>query len=69
MLMVTSNSKSYFKTVEASHRTYTKAIRKARTRQGIMNLYWKHKRQHEQLLKKHLRDEMAEINKIKKKIK
>jgi hypothetical protein len=67
--MVTSNSKSYFRAVEASHRTYTRAIKSARTRQGIMNLYWKHKRQHELLLKKHLRDEMAEIINLKKKIK
>jgi len=67
--MVTSNSKSYFRAVEASHRTYTRAIKQARTRQGIMNLYWRHKRQHEQLLKSHLRGEMAEINKLKKKIK
>jgi len=67
--MVTSNSKSYFRAVEASHRTYTRAIKSAKTRQGIMNLYWKHKRQHELLLKKHLRDEMAEIINLKKKIK
>jgi len=67
--MVTSNSKSYFRTVEASHRKYTKAIRAARTRQGMMNLYWRHKREHEQLLKKHLREEMTELNQLKKKIK
>jgi len=67
--MVTSNSKSYFRAVEASHRTYTRAIKSAKTRQGIMNLYWRHKRQHELLLKKHLRDEMAEIINLKKKIK
>jgi hypothetical protein len=67
--MVTSNSKSYFRSVEASHRKYTSAINKARTRQGMMNLYWRHKREHEQLLKRHLREEMVQLNQIKKKIK
>jgi len=67
--MVTSNSKSYFKTVEASHRKHTRAIKSARSKQGLMNLYWRHKREHEQLLKRHLREEMAEINRLKKKIK
>ncbi|HWY34002.1 MAG TPA: hypothetical protein VNX68_05105 [Nitrosopumilaceae archaeon] len=67
--MVTSNSKSYFRTVEASHRKHTSAIKKARSKQGLMNLYWRHKREHEQLLKRHLREEMAEINRLKKKIK
>ncbi|TLX66279.1 MAG: hypothetical protein E6L00_01900 [Thaumarchaeota archaeon] len=67
--MVSSNSKSYFRAVEASHRTYTRAIKQARSRQGLMNIYWRHKRQHEQLLKSHLRGEMAQLNKLKKKIK
>ncbi|HYL65829.1 MAG TPA: hypothetical protein VEU72_01595 [Nitrosopumilaceae archaeon] len=67
--MVTSNSKSYFRTVEASHRKHASAIKKARSKQGLMNLYWRHKREHEQLLKRHLREEMAEINRLKKKIK
>jgi hypothetical protein len=67
--MVTSNSKSYFRTVEASHRKHSSAIKKARSKQGLMNLYWRHKREHEQLLKRHLREEMTEINRLKKKIK
>ncbi len=67
--MVTSNSKSYFREVERSHRTYTAALKRAGSRQSIMNLYWKHKHQHEVLLKKHLKEEMAEIIQIKKKFK
>lgn len=67
--MVTTNSKSYFREVEKSHRKYNAAVKRARSRQSVMNLYWKHKRQHETLLKKHLRDEMAEIVQIKKKFK
>jgi hypothetical protein len=67
--MVTSNTKSYFRSVEKSHRKYTAAIKKARSRKSIMTLYWRHKREHEAILRKHLREEMAEINQLKKKIK
>lgn len=67
--MVTSNTKRYFRDVEMSHRKYISAIKKAKTRQGIMNLYWRHKRQHEAILGKHLKEEMAEVNQLKKKIK
>ncbi|MDE1826274.1 MAG: hypothetical protein WCC52_00965 [Nitrosotalea sp.] len=67
--MVTTNSKSYFREVEKSHRNYTAALKRAGSRQSVMNLYWRHKRQHEALLKKHLREEMAEIVQIKKKFK
>ena len=65
--MVTSNSKSYFRIVEKSHRKYTAALKHAKSRQSIMNLYWRHKREHESLLKKHLKEEMAEIIQLKKK--
>jgi len=65
--MVTTNSKSYFRMVEKSHRKYTAALRRARSRQAIMNLYWRHKREHEGLLRKHLREEMLEIINVKKK--
>ncbi len=67
--MVTANSKSYFREVEKSHRKYTSALRRARTRQSAMNLYWRHKRLHEVLLRRHLREEMAELIQIKKKFK
>lgn len=67
--MVTTNSKAYFREVEKSHRTYSAALRKAKSRQSVMNLYWRHKKQHENLLKKHLRDEMTEVVQIKKKFK
>lgn len=67
--MVTTNSKSYFREVEKSHRNYTSALRRARSRQAVMNLYWRHKKQHEALLKRHLREEMVEVVQIKKKFK
>ncbi|MFZ0185265.1 MAG: hypothetical protein WBV92_02705 [Nitrosotalea sp.] len=65
--MVTSNSKSYFRIVEQSHRKYTAALKHAKSRQSVMNLYWRHKREHESLLKRHLKEEMAEIIQLKKK--
>jgi len=67
--MVTSNSKGYFRAVEKSHRNYTAAIKRARTRQAIMNLYWRHKHDHEAILRRHLKEEMTEVNQLKKKIK
>ena len=45
------------------------ALKKAKSRQAVLNCYWKHKAQHERLLKKHLREEMAQVNRIKSKIK
>ncbi len=67
--MVTSNTKGYCRSVEQSHRKYTVAIRKAKTRQGVMNIYWRHKREHEAILRRHLREEMMQVNAIKRKIK
>ena len=67
--MVTTNSKSYFREVEKSHRKYSAALRRAGSRQAVMNLYWRHKKQHEALLKRHLREEMVEVVHIKKKFK
>lgn len=67
--MVTPNSKSYFREVDSSHRKYTAALKRARSRQAVMNLYWRHKRQHEALLRKHLKDEMLQVNLVKKKFK
>jgi hypothetical protein len=67
--MVTSNTKSYFRSVEKSHRKYISAVKKAKTRKSILTIYWRHKREHEAILRKHLREEMAEVNQLKKKIK
>ncbi|MEX2348651.1 MAG: hypothetical protein WD531_03060 [Nitrosopumilaceae archaeon] len=67
--MVTSNTKGYCRSVEKSHRKFTSAIKKSRSRQGLMNLYWRHKREHEAILRRHLREEMMQLNQLKKKIK
>jgi len=45
------------------------AVKRAKSRQAVLNAYWKHKAQHEKLLKQHLKEEMAQVNRIKSKIK
>ncbi len=68
MEFVRENMASYVNQVNALHRQYQSALKRARSRQSILNLYWAHKRQHERLLKKHLREEMAQVTRIKNKI-
>jgi len=65
---VRENMASYVNQVNALHRQYQSALKRARSRQSVLNLYWAHKRQHERLLKKHLREEMAQVTHIKNKI-
>jgi len=65
---VRENMASYVNQVNALHRQYQSALKRARSRQSVLNLYWAHKRQHERLLKKHLREEMAQVTRIKNKI-
>ncbi len=68
MEFVRENMASYVNQVNALHRQYQSALKRARSRQSVLNLYWAHKRQHERLLKKHLREEMAQVTRIKNKI-
>ncbi len=68
MEFVRENMVSYVNQVNAMHRQYQSALKRARSRQSVLNLYWAHKRQHERLLKKHLREEMAQVTRIKNKI-
>ena len=58
----------YTKTVAASHRKFQAALKRAKTRQAVMNVYWKHKKEHERMLAKHLKEEMAQVNRVKSKI-
>ena len=59
---------SYTNQVAAIHRQFQAAVKRARTRQAVLNAYWAHKKAHERLLKKHLREEMSQVNKIKNKM-
>ena len=40
-----------------------------KSKQAVLNAYWKHKAQHERLLNQHLKEEMAQVNRVKSKIK
>ena len=59
---------SYARGVAAIHKKYQSAIKHARTRQSVLNAYWKHKKESENLLAKHLKDEMNEVKRIKAKM-
>ncbi|MFN3654176.1 MAG: hypothetical protein ACK4TO_02480 [Candidatus Nitrosotenuis sp.] len=63
-----SSSGSYVRGVAAIHRKYQIALRRAKSRQAVLNAYWKHKKESERLLAKHLKDEMAEVKRIKGKM-
>jgi len=60
---------SYSGEVASLHKSYQAALKKAKSRQAVLNCYWKHKAHHERLLKKHLREERAQVNRIKSRIK
>jgi len=65
---VRENMASYVNQVNTMHRQFQSTLKQASSRQSVLNLYWAHKRQHERLLKKHLREEMAQVTRIKNKI-
>ena len=60
---------SYTTEVASIHRQFQAGLKTAKSRQAVLNCYWKHKAQHERILKKHLKEEMAQVNRIKSKIK
>jgi tripartite-type tricarboxylate transporter receptor subunit TctC len=59
---------SYTTEVAKIHKQFNTAIKRAKSRQMVLNAYWAHKKQHERLLQKHLREEMALVNRIKNKL-
>jgi len=59
---------SYTNEVAKIHRQFNTALKRAKTRQTVLNAYWAHKKQHERLLQKHLREEMAQVNRIKNRL-
>ena len=58
----------YTRAVTASHRKFQTALKRAKTRQAVMNVYWKYKKEHERMLAKHLKEEMTQVNQVKSKI-
>lgn len=59
---------SYTQEVNAIHKKFQNAMKRAKTKKSLNKAYSVHKKQHDRLLKKHLREEMAMINKAKKKL-
>ncbi len=58
----------YMSEVAKSHRKFTAQLNAAKTRQACLNAYWKHKKEHETLLKRHLKEELSQVNKKKAKM-
>jgi hypothetical protein len=59
---------SYTAEVSVIHRKFQNAVKRAKTKTTLNKAYSIHKKDHERLLKKHLREETAMINKAKKKL-
>ena len=62
-------SGSYTNAVAGIHRSYATALKRAKSRQSVLNAYWKHKRDHEKLLRQHLSEEMNDVKRVKGKMK
>lgn len=60
---------SYTSLVAASHKKFKADLKAAKTRQAANKAYTDHKKEHEQLLKDHLKEEKEEAEKAKAKIK
>ena len=59
---------SYTAQVAKSHKRFNSALSKAKTRQACLKAYFSHKKEHERLLKSHLKEELSQVNKKKAKI-
>ena len=59
---------SYTAQVAKSHKKFNNDLRKAKTRQACLKAYYRHKKEHESLLKRHLKEELSQVNKKKAKI-
>lgn len=59
---------SYNNQVAALHKNFQVSLKRANSRQAVLNVYWKHKKDHEKLLERHLKEEMAMVKKIKDKM-
>lgn len=59
---------NYTTEVNTIHKKFQNAVNRAKSKTTLNKAYSVHKKDHERLLKKHLREEMAMINKAKKKL-
>jgi len=60
---------SYTGQVATIHRQFNTALKRAKSRQAVLNAYWKHKAHHEKLQNQHLQEEIAQVNLISYKLK
>ena len=59
---------SYNAEVNAIHKKFNNAVKRAKSKKSLNKAYSVHKKDHERLLKKHLKEETAMIEKAKKKL-
>ncbi|MDH3191833.1 MAG: hypothetical protein OEM18_04010 [Nitrosopumilus sp.] len=59
---------NYTSQVNIIHKKFQNAVKRAKSKQSLNKAYSVHKKDHERLLKLHLREEIAMINKAKKKL-
>ena len=59
---------SYTTEVSIIRKKFQNAVKRAKTKKSLNKAFSVHKKDHERLLKKHLREETAMINKAKKKL-
>ena len=59
---------SYTAQVAKSHKRFNSALSRAKTRQACLKAYYSHKKEHEKLLKSHLKQELAQTNRKESKI-
>ena len=59
---------SYTAQVNAIHKKFKNAMKRAKTKQALNKAYSLHKKDHERLVKKHLAEELREIKKAKAKL-
>ena len=59
---------TYTAQVAAIHKKFNNAVKKAKTKQALNKAFSQHKKDHERLVKKHLAQELKEINRAKAKL-
>jgi hypothetical protein len=59
---------TYTAEVNVIHKKFNAAAKKAKTRTALNKAYSVHKKEHERILKKHLKEEMSMIKKAKAKL-
>jgi len=59
---------TYTSDVNVIHKKFNTAVKRAKTKTALNKAYSVHKKEHERILKKHLKEEMATIKKAKTKL-